>query len=123
MDTLTIEKTVRVARATTYKTGVSQKMTASKGTDDDFDITPEYRERLIAELRASLEKSLETERLEKAKNAALWEIPKEKMTEKDRKMAIADLNASIKRSIGRRSKENLLRILENDRDSRCQHHH
>jgi len=79
-------------------------------------ITPEERESWIRELRTSLEKSLEEERLAKEKNDHLWGIPKGKMTAKERRQGIAELKASVKRGVGRQSREALLRRLENDRD-------
>jgi|GEM_PF-6373430 len=113
--TATIEKS-RTSRAAISKARVPKKRTAPERTDDAFDITPERREELIAELRAFLEKAQEVERIESEKDAYLWEIPKEKRTAKERRLAIAALNASVKRGIGRRSNEAFLRELLNDRD-------
>jgi len=112
----TIERN-RTARTTISKAGVPKRATASKRRSSEPDITPERREELIKELRASLEKSLEEERLAKEKNGYLWEIPKEKKTPKERRLAIADLKASVKRGVYRRFAEDFLRELINDRNS------
>jgi len=112
----TIEKNT-ATRTTISKTSVPKRATASKITRSESDITPERREELIRELKASLEKSLEEERLAKEKNGYLWEIPKEKKTPKERRLAIADLKASVKRGVYRRFAEDFLRELINDRNS------
>jgi len=103
-------------QTTISKTSATKKATTPKRTDSDWDITPERREQLIKELKASLEKTLEEDRLAKEKNVHLWSIPKEKRTAKERRQAIADLKASVKRGVGRRFMEDYLRDLENDRN-------
>jgi len=107
----------RITCLTISKTSVRKRAATSKRTDSESDITPERREQLIKELKASLEKSLEEDRLAKEKNGYLWEIPKEKMTPKERRLAIADLKASVKRGMGRRFNQDFLRELINDRYS------
>jgi len=101
---------------TKSKFGVSTKKTVRKKVEEKLDITSEERDQRIKELKESLAKSLVEDRLAKEKYGHLWTIPKEKMTAKERKQAIEELKASVKRGIGRRSIENLLRILENDRN-------
>jgi len=96
------------------KLSVSTKKTTLK--KDKLDITPEEREKRIKELKKSLKESLNEDHLAKEKYGYLWTIPEEKMTAKERKQAIAELNASVKRRVGIRSIKNLLRILENDRN-------
>jgi len=104
------------SRTAISKASVPQKTTTRKRTASKSGITPEERDRLIRELRDSLEKSLEEERLAKEKNRHLWDIPKEKMTAKERRQGIAALKASVKRGMGRRFVESFLKDLENDRD-------